>query len=148
MSDKLGKGDSFDKESVVNNVKSKGKLCKIRTKKCAVIGAFNQLGASDESSLYVSEGEESHLSDFEYKWLLRQNRWQLLGTFQRAHIGRNQRKASIVKEYVGFKEGVASASFNASRKNQVGGAIEDRKAKPLEYWLFSQFYSSNFVTYQ
>lgn len=42
----------------------------------------------------------------------------------------------MVKEDVGFKEGVAWAGFKASRENQGEGVVEDKgEAKPLDYWI-------------
>ena len=77
LSDKLGK-ETVSIRSVwlikSKVIKSKERLCNIRTKKCAVEITLGTSDASDESSLYVSEGDESHLSDFEYKWPWRQNR--------------------------------------------------------------------------
>lgn len=110
-------GDSFEKGSIADNVKSKETLHTIRTKKHAEGVTLEIVGDLGENSLYDHRGQKPDLNDLENKWQLNQKRWQPLGTFGKAHMGENQREVVTVKEYVGF-QGVAWVGVNASRNSQ------------------------------
>lgn len=75
------------------------------------------------------------MSDFENKWQLSQKRWQRLGTFQKAHIGRGQRDRVIIKGYIGFKEEVASMTEGRiSEKGVVEDKGEGKSLGALDYF--------------
>lgn len=59
---------------MVNNVKSKGALCKIRIKKCAVGATLGIIGALDETGSHESRSQKPDLSDLKNKWQLSQKR--------------------------------------------------------------------------
>lgn len=130
------KGGSFNKKSFINNVQSMETFCKIRIKKGVLGVTLESTGDLDESSYMSSRRQKPDLSDFENKWQLSWKRWQPLRTFQKDHLGRNQRDTMIVKSYLGFKEEVAWVGFRA-RRESVGRDLLKIKEKqsPWGYWV-------------